>query len=60
MSLVARSSHHCLPFSERLDNLLNHLNNRRMMHGSQNDILEWVRVNQNDVHQCSRAMLHGL
>jgi hypothetical protein len=43
-----------------LDSLLDHLNNRRTMHDSQNDALKWARENQNDGHYCSRAMFHGL
>jgi hypothetical protein len=49
---VARSSRFCVPFSERLDNLLDRLDNRRTIRGSWNDTLEWVR-NQNDTHYYS-------
>jgi hypothetical protein len=40
VSIAARLSRLCVPFFEKLDNLLDHLENRCMMHGSQNDALE--------------------
>jgi hypothetical protein len=49
-----------IPFSEKLDNLLDHLDNRRMMHSSQNDALEWACRNQKDAHYCGYVTLHGL
>jgi hypothetical protein len=50
----------CVSFSAKLDSLLDHLDNRRMMHGSQNDALKWTRGNQNDSHYYGHAMLHWL
>jgi hypothetical protein len=47
----------CVPFSEKLDNLLDRLDNRCMMHGSRNGALEWARGNQKDIHYYSRATL---
>jgi hypothetical protein len=47
-------------FSEKLDNLLDCLDNQRTMHGSQNGALEWACGNQNDAHYCSRVILHTL
>jgi hypothetical protein len=43
-------NHHvfCVPFSEKLNNLLDRLDNQHTVHGSQNDVLEWVRLNRND------------
>jgi hypothetical protein len=60
VSIVTRLLRLCIPFSEKLDSLLDHLDNRRMMHGSQNDALEWAHGNQNDAHYYSRATLHML
>jgi hypothetical protein len=37
---AARPSRLCVPFSEILDNLLDRLDKRDTMHGSQNDALE--------------------
>jgi hypothetical protein len=53
MSIATWPSHLCVPFSEKLDNLLDHLDNWHMMHCSKNDALEWVCGNQNDAHYCS-------
>jgi hypothetical protein len=50
MTIVSRPSHLCVSFSEKLDTLLNRLDNRRMMHGFQYDALEWARGNRNDAH----------
>jgi hypothetical protein len=41
VSIVARPSHLYVPFSEKLDSLLDHLDNWCTMYGSQNDALEW-------------------
>jgi hypothetical protein len=60
VSIVVCLSCLYVPFSEKLDSLLDRLDNLCMMHGSQNDALEWTCGNQNDVHYCSRVMLHGL
>jgi hypothetical protein len=38
----------CISFFEKLDSLLDRLGNRRMMHDSRNNTLEWVHRNQND------------
>jgi hypothetical protein len=48
VSIAARSSRLCAPFFKKLDSLLDRLDNRRTMHGSQNGALEWARGNQND------------
>jgi hypothetical protein len=60
MLIPAQPSCLCVTFFEKLDNLLDCLDNRRMMHDSQNDALEWVHMNRNDVHYCSCATLHRL
>jgi hypothetical protein len=49
-----------VPFSKKLDSLLDRLDNRIMMHGSQNDALKWVRENQKGTHYCSSTTLHWL
>jgi hypothetical protein len=36
----------CVPFTEKLDHLLDRLDNRRMMHDSRSDALKWVRMDQ--------------
>jgi hypothetical protein len=41
VSIAARQSRLCVYFSKKLDSLLDRLDNRRMMHDSQNDALEW-------------------
>jgi hypothetical protein len=48
VSIAAQLSCLCVPFFEKLDSLLDHLDNRRMTHGSQKDALKWVHGNQND------------
>jgi hypothetical protein len=60
VSIAAQPSRLYVPFSKKLDSLFDSLDNWRMMHGSQNGALEWVRVNQKDTHYCSRAMLHWI
>jgi hypothetical protein len=40
--------------------LLEHVDNWRTIHGSQNDALEWVHGNQNDAHYGGATTLHGL
>jgi hypothetical protein len=50
VSIAALPSRICVLFSEKLNNLLDHLVNRRTMHDSQNDTLKWARRNRNDVH----------
>jgi hypothetical protein len=57
MSPVARPSRLYVHFSEKLDSLLDRLNNRRTMHGSRNGALEWMRGNRKDIHYYSRVML---
>jgi hypothetical protein len=37
VSIAARPSRLCVPFSKKLDSLLDRLDNQRTMHGSQND-----------------------
>jgi hypothetical protein len=56
----AQLSRLCVPFSEKLDSFLDCLDNRRTMHDSQNEALEWARGNQNNTHNCSNVTLHGL
>jgi hypothetical protein len=60
MLIATRPSCLCVPFFEKVDNLLDRLDNQRTMHGSQNDALEWACGNQNDAHYYSRVTLHGL
>jgi hypothetical protein len=48
MSIVVRPSCLCVPFSEKLDNLLDCLINRCMILKMTH--YEWARGNQNDVH----------
>jgi hypothetical protein len=60
MSIVAHTSHLYVPFSEKLDSLLDRLDNRRMMHDFQSDTLEWMCMDRNDAHYCSVATLHVL
>jgi hypothetical protein len=57
VSMATRLSYLCIPFSKKLDNLLDRLNNRCTTHDSRNDALEWACGNQNDAHYCSRATL---
>jgi hypothetical protein len=40
--IIARSSHLCVPFSEKLDTLLDHLDNRCTTHDLQYDALQCV------------------
>jgi hypothetical protein len=47
-------------FSEKLNSLLDRLNNRHMMDGSRSDALKWVQGSQKHAHYCSGAMLHEL
>jgi hypothetical protein len=60
MSIAAWLSCLCVPFSKKLNNLLDRLDNCFMMHNFQYDVLKWVCGNQNDAHYCNTAMLHGL
>jgi hypothetical protein len=53
MSKVARPSHLCVLFDEKLDSLLDRLDNRRTMHGSQSVAIDCWCGNQNDTHYCS-------
>jgi hypothetical protein len=50
MLIAARLSRLYVPFSKKLDSLLDRLDNRLMMHDSPNDALEWARGNQNDAY----------
>jgi hypothetical protein len=59
-SNAACSSHLCVPFSRKLDSLLDQLHNRQMMHDFLYNALEWVHRNRNDAHCCSTTTLHGL
>jgi hypothetical protein len=58
--IVARPSCLCVPFSEKLDSLLDCLDNRHTVHDSQNGALEWAHENQNDAQYYSRTTLHKL
>jgi hypothetical protein len=60
VSIAAQPSHLCVPFSKKLDNLLDYLGNRHTMHDFQNDALKWTRENQNVAHYCSHMILHEL
>jgi hypothetical protein len=57
VSIDARPSRLCVPFPEKLDSLLDHLDNRRTTCGSQNDTLEWVHGDQNDARYYSDTTL---
>jgi hypothetical protein len=50
VSTAARPSRLCVSFYEKLDILLDRLDNRRMMHDSQNEALEWARMDRSDTH----------
>jgi hypothetical protein len=58
--VVARPSRLYVPLSEKLDRLLDHLDNCHTMHGSQGDALEWVRMDRKDTRHYSGTMLLGL
>jgi hypothetical protein len=60
VSITAQLSHLCVPFSKKLDSLLDHLDNQCTMHNSRNGVLEWACGNQNDAQYYSCATLHGL
>jgi hypothetical protein len=60
VSTVVRLSRLYVPFYEKLDNLLDRLDNRRTIHGSRSDALEWVRMDQNNAHYHSTTTLHRL
>jgi hypothetical protein len=60
VSITARSSRLCVPFSEKLDSLLDRLDNWRTMHGYRYNALEWARENQNEAQYYSVATLHML
>jgi hypothetical protein len=60
VSPAARLSCLCVHFSEKFDSLFGRLDNRRMMHDSQNGALKWTRRNRKDTHYCSHVMLHWL
>jgi hypothetical protein len=58
--IVARPSRLCVPFSKKLDNLIDCLDNRHTMYGFQCSALECVCGNRNDAYYCSIVMFHGL
>jgi hypothetical protein len=60
VSIAARPLRLYVPFSKKLDSLLDCLDNRRMMHDSRSGALEWVLMDRNDAHYCSAVTLHGL
>jgi hypothetical protein len=60
VSIAARPSCLCVLQSEKLERLLDLMDNQCTMHGFQHDVLEWAHMNQNGTHCCSTMMLHGL
>jgi hypothetical protein len=60
VSIDVRPSHLCVHSFEKLDSLLDRLDNWRTMHGSRNGALEWARGSQKDAHYCNHVTLHGL
>jgi hypothetical protein len=58
--VIARLSHLITLSSWKLKQLLDHVDNRHTMHGSQNDALKWVRGNRIDSHYGSVTTLHEL
>jgi hypothetical protein len=50
---VARPSHLHALFVEKIDSLLDRLDNRCTMHGSQSIAIDYWCRNQNDIHYCS-------
>jgi hypothetical protein len=59
VSIVAWPSRLCVLFSEKLNSLLDRLDNLRMMHGFQCDMHEGVHGDRNDTHYSSIVMLLG-
>jgi hypothetical protein len=59
VSIIARPSHLCVSFSEKLDHLLDRLDDRRMMHDFQCDVHDWARGDQYSGHYCSIVTLHS-
>jgi hypothetical protein len=57
VSIAARLSRLCILFFEKLDSLLDCMDNRCMMHGSQNDALDCWCGNQNDICYCCHTTL---
>jgi hypothetical protein len=60
VSPTARPSRLCVPFSKKLDSLIDRLDNQHMMYDSRNGALEWVRGNRKDTYYYIRAMLRWL
>jgi hypothetical protein len=60
VSIASRCSRLYVPYSKKLDSLLERLNNQRMMHDFQCGVHKWVHRNRNDTHYYSTAMLNGL
>jgi hypothetical protein len=50
----------CVSFSEKLNHLLDRLDNWHMMHGSQSDGLKWVHGSQKYAHYYSGVTLYGI
>jgi hypothetical protein len=59
VSITAWPSCLCVPFSKKLDSLLDRLYNWCMMHDFQCGVHEGACRDQNDAHYYSTAMLHG-
>jgi hypothetical protein len=60
VATAAWPSHLCVPFSEKLNHLLDHLDNWCKMHGSRSDALEWVRGNRKYIDYSNDTTLPGL
>jgi hypothetical protein len=59
LSKVARPSWLCILFIEKLHNLLDHLDNRRMMHGSRNIAIDCWCGNRNGTRYYSHPTRHN-
>jgi hypothetical protein len=67
VSKVARSSHLCVLFAKKFDSLLDCMNNRCMMHDSQNTAIDCWCGNRNNTrtvaarcHPCYKYLLHSV
>jgi hypothetical protein len=59
VSTTAWPSHLCVPFSKKLDSLLDHLDNQGLMYGFQCDARESTHGDRNDAHYYSTVTSHG-
>jgi hypothetical protein len=59
VSLAERLSRLFVPFSKKLDSLLDRLDNQCTMHDFQCDAHEQEHENQNDAYYCGAAMPQG-